>query len=1451
MANEILPITELAKAGLVIDTPPVALAQNAFTDVQNVRFKDNAVNKITGEILLNNIVSDLTGTGEEFGKVRYLAYWPNPNLTPLGGYYLFVVDYVVNDVTVGQKVYIQDHLGTKRDLTPTSLNSGNGFAYTTSGWQHTLFSGGFSLIINNGIDKPHYILDNEGNTDINDLVLAELPGWDSYNGAFEIHNDTFSTGMDTIFDLGQIVDFTVAKIVITGTNIKTVKTGSPAGTGTPNDTNFVPGALPTTTPVVTGNQFEIYTDSTTNTTVVVIGGLTDGDEVIVTIETRNAVTVRASVVRAFGDLLVAGDLTEVDSVDSTKIIRRLSGVVRTSDLALPGTIPNNWNPFAAGVSTADEFTISETNIIKDLRSLQGNMYIYTSNSIHVMTLTGLDTAPVSFAPITDSYGVNATNIITEYDGKHFVVGSNDIYIFAGHPADIQSVSDARIRKYFFDNLNPIHEQQAFSLLNKAQDEIWLCYPTLNSFAGECDEALIWNYRNNVWSKRELNDVMAGDIAPIKGGGVPSVTFAITGNTGNAGYTNTGLRETQTIDLTGYETTKAHLGATSEFTATVPYRSSFYTDMTERVSYTATIDSGPNLEYAVTILTFPFGTSFTYDADASIYADGGATISLQGDSTIGLVVTNALLLLGNTYNDGDTVTIEQLLTAFVTYINNDNVLADWTASRSGHTLTLTSTNYGEREFTSGTITYEGGTATNVGIALPTAGVGVYPNDETSSPALRMRIQCPEVVGVHSEIDQYFVLDKSLTGTAALANMVTKLRALPEFYDPLATPSVTAIWSVEQSGTDLIFVSKATDNCGTLSITVDTYDTATNTSYAYDKFGATYSGASFSVIRTGVNNNLPPFDYIFTLPDNTTYTTTVDSSVGASGSSYSSSSFGQMIATGVAANSNYTVVTSSTAGPGAPWVVEFESISPFTKVVSPSTSTDPSNVDGAYAPPATFIEDAIGRTAASTTDTITITPPSGYGNAVSVNFDDTTTYPAYDHTATSGAASIEEVTDVEIATAIETAWTDTTHWNISRSGAILTFVSVARTDIAPLELTVTEGNTRAGNGIIAPNFIDDITATETEAGISPEFAELTKVTVYLNIPLPLGVQRTTTKIFEKHYGEGPGRLLDPNFTAADDDNTYGDTAYTNDTDYLNAYYDPDKDLSRTNTTEQAKPNGSVVDVENILLDIIADLSSRASLIVEPDSTTNPTEVEVYSAQYGTQREYIASLDLPFSGTLDSSVAPDVTTLLASAEGTTVATTDPTYDNTGSVINTDLDLNRPWNEADVNPNKIFPIFAQAEVASDDSIENRIRAADIGYTFDGDNYLSYVEKSEMFIMPDFTTEGLDSMALWAGGGEQLPTQTQPLRATLQVRARATNYPGDLPLLTRDEIAGTSSKALNNKLVTNDFVVADDYKVDLRIFGRFLNYRIDDGDSDGDANTNKPWNISGIQLDVSKGGRK
>lgn len=1409
MAENILPVTDLASQGVVIDTPPVALAQNIFTDVKNVRFKDGAVRKMEGELLLNDIVGVT-------GQVRYFAVWENPNLQPTGLYYVYVADKVVAGVVVGQQVFIQNQTGTKVDITPASLNSGNGFQATTFGWQHTLFSGGFTFIINNGIDKPHYILDAAGNTDINNLVLAELPGWDSYHVEQTIVNDTFAAGVTNVFDLGQKVDFTTNEIVITGTNNKTAQAGTPAGSGTVNTTNFVPGIYPATIPIVTGNNFQIYTDISTNTTVVVIGSLTIGDVVNVTIESRNPVEVRASVVESFGNLLVAGDLTERDG---SNIIRRLSGVVRTSDVAVPGSVPNNWNPFAAGVSTADEFTLSETNVIQDMKSLSGNMYIYSTDSIHVMRLTGNANAPVSFAPVTDEYGCLTQGAVREYDGKHFVIGSNDIYQFSGNPGNIQSLAQGRVKEYFYNNLNPIQEKQLFVMQNHQELEIWVCYPTLNSTGGECDEALIWNYRSNTWTIRELNAVASGDIGPIKGGGIPAATITATGESGNAGYTNRGKREIQAVTING-KTPKKTTGIKSIKTVSVSTFSDFTTDVLEVVDLTVTGDTGPNTVNAVSTLTYPSATTFTYDRNKTTHLDGGASAIINGDASIGSVSFPASAILGTSYADGATITMAQFVEAIKDYINSNNALADFTATVASNVLTLTSDVPGPRAFSTSTFAVSGsGTTTNITPSSTTTGVGVYGITAGLSPAISMTVTAPAVAGVQAAINETVTLTKNLTSQTDIKNdIVTKLSALAAF-----DGSASAIYTVTTNGNNVRLISVNGGNHSALTISF-----ATNylgTSYTETEFGGDLT-ASVSVVTTGVDNNIPQPLLTLTFPDGTTSSEVLDGT-------QTRATVVSTVNTLISANSNFTTTTG--VGIVTATATSVGVLNNNFSVAISSTGTLPAGFSSSNF---TYAETRAGRNAYNTTDRITLTPPEG--SAITINFDSTA---AFDPDSGSAPTNVEEITATEIATALEAAWTDTTYFTLSRTNEVLTFTSVDRKNVVgTFAYTVVNGDTRTGT-LVTPLITDSVPGNiVTTEGVSPEYAKLTRVTLTLN------TATGTSIAFDRHYGEGPGRLLDPNFTPAQDDDTYGDTGFTNDADYLNAYYDPDK---TQNAAELAKDNGTVSTMQSALLALLGSINTNNALKVTPDSTSTPTSIDVGPTQFSTAAQYSIAYS-PDTEVVPAKVAPTTTALVAVAEGNTVATTDPTQDTTGTTISTTFDVVRPWSSIQINPNKSFPIFAQGGY-DNGVLFNRIRAGDLTFSFDGTPYVSYVERQQLSITPNFDTEELQSMSLWADGGTATTVGGDLNRATLRLRARSTNNPGDPAYLTvAEDNTQTNSKA--NKLVVNDFTVTQNYKMDVRITGRFLNYRIDDANADAStyASTNvNAWNISGFQLSINKGGIK
>ena len=555
MTEQVVPITGLNAVGLVKDTPAIALPTNAFSDVLNVRFNNGCVEKIPGEAKL---FSSFTGDAI-VGSLIHIAWWANPNLTPTNGYYVVVA----TDNTTDRVYIVRASDGNTKDLELDVPTGGN--------WQHTVYQGGYAIIINNGVARPWYILDSTGNTDMSILDAFELPGWDSYFTNEVAFNDIYNSDIHVAeFDLGKRVNFDLEEVIVT------------VYSGTDNSKKF----SVTLTSVTTVAQATSSLDTVTNTHLVTVataaGGspaftefLQTGDIVYVTVRSIATVQVRAGVIRSWGDTLVAGNLVELNSppvasvnhvnntiaftsrhglsvgdvlnissptfakgkytvsvvnsntqvtvndlpsgtytstrytiLTSGTAVRNQPGVVRISDVAAAGAIPHNWNPYSAGVSTAEEFTLSTTGIVQELAAMQGNLYVYTNNSIHALSKTSNPAIPYVASIVSSTHGASGLDLVHEHRGTHVVVGSDDIYQFSGHPASIKSLSNNRVRDYYFKSVNPTYSTNAFILNNTADDELWICFPNLTS-TGNTNEILIFNYEDNVWSRRAISEATHG------------------------------------------------------------------------------------------------------------------------------------------------------------------------------------------------------------------------------------------------------------------------------------------------------------------------------------------------------------------------------------------------------------------------------------------------------------------------------------------------------------------------------------------------------------------------------------------------------------------------------------------------------------------------------------------------------------------------------------------------------------------------------------------------------------------------------------------------------------------------------------------------------------------------------------------------------------------------------
>lgn len=208
----------------------------------------------------------------------------------------------------------------------------------------------------------------------------------------------------------------------------------------------------------------------------------------------SGLTVTAKVIRSLNYSLIAANLV----LDQSGTVTYAPGTIRVSTQAATGDIPQTWLP-GTTTDTADEFELSSTSPILDMLELRGNMFVYSSDSISMLSIGSVSRV----TPYSKTYGILNTDCVVEYDGNHFVVDRNDIYTHNGS-GKIDSLVEGRTKKWFFRNLNQSAIDKVKVIKNPQYKEIWICFPagsnTTNNYA------LIYQYVTKTWTKRSLGNV---------------------------------------------------------------------------------------------------------------------------------------------------------------------------------------------------------------------------------------------------------------------------------------------------------------------------------------------------------------------------------------------------------------------------------------------------------------------------------------------------------------------------------------------------------------------------------------------------------------------------------------------------------------------------------------------------------------------------------------------------------------------------------------------------------------------------------------------------------------------------------------------------------------------------------------------------------------------------------
>lgn len=101
--------------------------------------------------------------------------------------------------------------------------------------------------------------------------------------------------------------------------------------------------------------------------------------------------------------------------------------------------------------------------------------------------------PFNFTTISGSSSILSSQGCIEYDGIYFWMGVDRFLMFNGVVREVPNTINL---DFFFDNINFMWRQKAFTFKVPRWGEIWFCAPLGN--ATECNHAIIYNVRENTW-----------------------------------------------------------------------------------------------------------------------------------------------------------------------------------------------------------------------------------------------------------------------------------------------------------------------------------------------------------------------------------------------------------------------------------------------------------------------------------------------------------------------------------------------------------------------------------------------------------------------------------------------------------------------------------------------------------------------------------------------------------------------------------------------------------------------------------------------------------------------------------------------------------------------------------------------------------------------------------------
>lgn len=210
---------------------------------------------------------------------------------------------------------------------------------------------------------------------------------------------------------------------------------------------------------------------------------------------------------------MAASRDQLFAVNIVKGVVSFPNTVKISDYALYGGPPSTWDPLAIG-AVANEITLAgaRTPLVGCL-DLDGVMIVYAERQAWRFTFTG-DTSNSAQnlwvnEPLSLDRGMIAPNAAIYHERKHYVFGTDDIWVHDG--VSVGSIADGKVRRWLFRNLDAAKADRCFATFDANTDEAIFAFVSKDADAvftatRGCNRALVYQIRRGTWTLIDLPDV---------------------------------------------------------------------------------------------------------------------------------------------------------------------------------------------------------------------------------------------------------------------------------------------------------------------------------------------------------------------------------------------------------------------------------------------------------------------------------------------------------------------------------------------------------------------------------------------------------------------------------------------------------------------------------------------------------------------------------------------------------------------------------------------------------------------------------------------------------------------------------------------------------------------------------------------------------------------------------